>query len=100
MSHFPTPSLARLCQAPYPHVSIPSASLWELVMQTNEGVLIQLGPGSPTCILSSRGMGREGSIQGPLWFRRLHTCWTDPTLSWAPPIRVLVSSAIWSSRTR
>lgn len=27
MSHFPTPSLARLCQALYPHGSIPSASL-------------------------------------------------------------------------
>lgn len=27
MSCFPTPSLARLCQALYPHVSIPLASL-------------------------------------------------------------------------
>lgn len=66
ISHFPTPSLARLCQAPYSHVSIPPASLWKLVMQTNEGVLIQLGPGSWSCILSSRGMGLKGPIQGPL----------------------------------
>lgn len=27
VSHFPTPSLARPCQALYPHGSIPSASL-------------------------------------------------------------------------
>lgn len=39
MSCFPTPSLARLCQALYPHVSIPSASLLG-TMQANEGVLI------------------------------------------------------------
>lgn len=33
-------------------------------MQTNEGVLIQLGLGIWPCILSSKGMGFKGSIHG------------------------------------
>lgn len=33
-------------------------------MQTNEGVLIQLGLGIWPCILSSKEMGFKGSIHG------------------------------------
>lgn len=51
----------------------PQPPCWELVMQTNEGLLIQLGPGSWSCFLSSRGMGLKGSIQGPLRFRMPYT---------------------------
>lgn len=57
-----SPPPAWPCQALYHMCLSPQPPCWELVMQTNEGVLIQLGLGIWPCILSSKGMGFKGSI--------------------------------------